>query len=373
MTSASPAGRAPGSIARRDHRDLRALLRDDGPFFTVLLPAPSQYPDAAHRLDVEWRNVRRRLVRDEPDEDAPADRDRSWEHVRWGDDELAVIDALMSTVPHDHGAAIAVLHAHRGATHLEFIDEPVHEATVDMGPLPRLAPIIESRQRALPHLVVETDLAGASITAFDGGDVVGSDAALGDTLHVHRGRPGGWSQRRSRQRAENTWEHDAHDVADAITDLAGRIDPELIAVAGDHRVISMIVGSLDRSWRERVVETSAGDVDSIAAEVVRRLSDLVASDIVRRSERLAEAIAAGRGCTGTDVTFDALAAGRVSMLLVHDDRREHDVTARPIAGFEAGVRVPDLAIALALRSGTDVVVVPRLAVLDGPLGGLLRW
>jgi len=364
MSSAREDARAPGSIVTRDHRDLRALLRDDGPFFTVLLPAPSHYPDAAHRLDIEWKNVRRRLA--DPS-------DRSTDGVRWVDGELAVIDTLMATVPHDHGAAIAVVHAHGGGTHLEFIDEPVHGATVTEGPLPRLAPIIESRQRALPHLVVECDRTGADITAFDGGDVIGGDTVLGETLHVHRGRPGGWSQRRFQQRAENTWEHNADDVAAAIADLAGRIDPELIAIAGDQRAASLIVGALTPPWRERVVEIGAGDPEGVADAVVRHLSDLVATDIVRLSERLAESIAVDRGCTGTEATLDALAAGRVSTLYVHDDRGERDTTRRPIAGFQAGVRVPDLAIALALRSGTDVVVVPRLALLDGPLGGLLRW
>jgi hypothetical protein len=346
------------------------LVRDDGPFFTVLLPAPSHFPDSAHRLELEWRNARRRLGRgDRADIGEPPSAD----DVPWSEGELAVVDALLAAVHHDHGAAIAVVHAYRGGTHLELVDGPIHAATVTEGPLPRLAPIIESRQGALPHLVVEIDGTGADIVAFDGGGLVDDSAVAGERARVHRGNPGGWVQRRSRQRREHAEEHDVSDVAAVVTDLARRTEPALIATSGDGRAVSALVDRLDGRWRERVVELPAGEPGDVADEIVRRLADLVAGDIARLSNRLADAMATGKGCTGTDATLDALAAGQVAMLFVHDDRRDEDTTERPIAGFGAGVRVPDLAVALALRTGTDVVVVPQLAQLDGPLGGLLRW
>jgi hypothetical protein len=94
-----------------------------------------------------------------------------------------------------------VFHAADGTTVAEFIDEPVGEALVSEGMLPRLALVLHARQRTVAHLLVEIDRAGADIHAFDGGKVLGRAQIEGDTEHIHRGHPGGWSHRRFQQHA----------------------------------------------------------------------------------------------------------------------------------------------------------------------------
>jgi hypothetical protein len=82
----------------------------------------------------------------------------------------------------------------------------------------------------------------------------------------------------------------------------------------------------------------------------------------------------GRATVDTAETLATLNEGRVATLLVHDDIDAVDeVTDTEIAGFPAGARTVDVAIAAALRSDADVVVVPQLAMMDGPLAAILRW
>jgi len=340
-----------------DTADLMPLVEHDGPFLTVMLPAPSRRADAAHRLEVAWKNARRQVVDD----------------GGWDDGDLGRVDEMIAEVPHHVGESFVAVRALDGPTHIEVLGEPLHEPIVTVGAAPRLAPVIESRQRAVPHLVVETDRTGADITAFDGGEVIGREVVSGDTEHIHRGHPGGWSQRRFQQRAENTWERNAGEVADEVASMSQRIAPRLVAVAGEVRARSLVLDSLPASLDADVVGLEAGDDAGIADELVRLLDDHVATGLRRWSERLSEALADGGAVATTDEVLGALEAGRVATLLVHDDRGASVVTQHTVAGVPAGVRVADLAIVLALRSGAEVVAVPRFASLDGPVAALLRW
>ncbi len=336
------------------HDDLRALVGAADWFFTAALPVPSDRTDSGHRFAVEWANARRELE-------------------GWDESELARADALIAGVDHDGGAALIVVLGRGGPSVVEFLDEPIRQPMVHEGPLPRLATLIEARARAIPHVVVETDRAGADLTAFDGGTAVGTETVDGDTEHIHRGHPGGWSQRRFQQRAENTWERNAHDIADAVAVLARKVDAKLVAVAGDVRAQTFVLDALPADMADLAVKIDAGSPAGIAEEVVRLLSDQVAANIVALADQLRTGLANGQATTDAEATMRAVVEGRVDTLLVHDDGSPEPVLVDDQGGFPAGARVVDAAIAAALRTDATIVVVPHLAVLDGPVAALLRW
>ncbi len=338
-----------------DHQDLRDLCAASDRFFTVALPAPSDQTDSEHRFEVEWANARREL--------AP----------RWDDVDLEAVDELLAGLSHREGAALIVIRGRGGPSAAEFLAEPVHHRMVHEGAVPRLAPLIEARARVIPHVVVEADRAGADLTAFDGTAVMATATVDGETKHIHRGHPGGWSQPRFQQRAENTWEHNAGDVADAVAVMARQIDARLIAVSGDVRAQTFVLEALPADVSDIAVKIDAGSSAGIADEVVRLLSDQVASHVVELADRFRTAHANGQATSDADATLDALAEGRVDTLLVHDDGAPEPVVGPDRPGFEADSRVVDVAIAAALRTDATVVVVPRLAILDGPIAALLRW
>ena len=321
--------------------DLRPLANAKGPFLTILLPAPSHHADAAERFSIRIKNALRYVSE------------------QWPVDDL---ERELNELPHDAGASVIVIRANDGTSHVEFIDDPV-DASVFEGDFPRLAPLIESRQRTIAHLVVEADRAGASLMAFDGGQVLTSEIVEGETHHIHRGHPGGWSQRRFQQRAENTWEENADDVAESAHELAARIDARLVAIAGPPRARSMVAAALADHVRndEYVIEEiEAGDVDGIAEAVTRLTANVAATDAKTIIERAKESMNTADGFDG-DV-LAALEAGRVETLLVHD---EGDTT-------NDGRHV-DACIARALDTGATIFVVPNVAALTDGVGAVLRW
>lgn len=335
--------------------DLRAIVDSAGPFITIGFPAPSNVEHAQHRVETHWKNVRRELS-----------------GSRWSPDELAEMDGVVADLRHDGGAGVVLVRSADGRTLVEFLNEPVDEFVVE-GDLPRLAPIIESRQRSLPHILVETDRAGADIHAFDGPVVLSTDQVEGDTEHIHRVQTGGWSQRRFQQRAENTWERNADDVAAAIGAVDERVQASMIFVAGDTRAQHLVVEALSESMRQRAVLIEAGSPEGIADEVVRLLSDHVARDIRGLVEQLRERSGTGTASTDADDVLECLSTGRVGHLLVNDDGSDAPVTDVAVGDVPAGVRVVDTAIAAALRSDAEITVVPKVAALDGPIAALYRW
>jgi hypothetical protein len=330
------------------HPDLRQLVDSDSWFATIALPAPSRTEDAARRLEVTWSNARRQLS------------------DRWSPERLAELDAVMADVEHDRGEAIVVVAAIDGPVLVEALDEPIHHLAVGEGPLPRLATVIEGRQRAIAHVVVETDRTGADIIAFDGASVIAEEQVEGDTEHIHRGRFGGWSHRRFQQRAENTWERNARDVASAVVELAERVDARVIAVAGEVRAQTLVLADLPGTAAERIVRLEAGDADGIASEVVRELATVVAEDVTELSRSLHGSDSNDRATIDADEVMRSLEAGRVEVLAVRDDGEDGPT-------LPDGTRLVDAAIAGALRTDAEIVVVPDVAVLDGPLAARLRW
>lgn len=336
--------------------DLRSLVEAEGPFLTVAFPTPSDVGDAQHRFDVEWKNARRHV-----------------DPSRWSPGDIADLDAIVSSLPHDGGASLVLIRAGDGSTLAEFLDDPVSESFVVESAAPRLSLVIEGRQRSIPHIMVETDRAGADIHTFEGGRVLGTDQVEGDTEFIHRGHPGGWSQRRYQQRAENTWERNADDVAAAIVEADRRVAAELIFVSGDVRARHLVLESLPEHVRRRTVLIEAGSPGGIADEVVRLVADHVARQVRELSQDVKERLGTGTASTDVAEVLAGLEAGSVKHLLVYDDGTDGPTTEHVVGGVPAGARVVDASIVAALRSGAEITVVPMLSVLDGPVAALHRW
>lgn len=330
------------------NEDLRALIESGEWFATIALPSPSRSADAAHRFEVEWSNARRSLSE------------------RWLSGPVERLDAVVGAVGHGDAEAVVIAAALDGDVLVETLAEPIRHRLAAEGPLPRLATIIEARQRTIAHVVVEADRAGADIIAFDGGSVIERDQVEGDTEHIHRGRFGGWSHRRYQQRAENTWERNARDVAETVAEMAMRVDAQLVAVAGDVRAQSLVIDDLPADVAPRVVALDAGDPAGIADEVVRELSTIVATEATELSRSLRAGCADGRATTDGDEVLRALTEGRVEVLAVHDDGSDGPTV-------DGGPRLVDAAIAGALRTDARIVVLPDVAVLDGPVAARFRW
>ncbi len=331
------------------------------------------------QLVARWRNAERSL--------------------RAQDATPASIDAIRDVVEDvdpSAGDTLAVFADAHGLRLRRSLPDPPARGVTRVDSLVYAAPLAEWAQSQVAHLVVLIDRVGADIVAFAGPDPLGSQELMGDTLHVHRGHPGGWSQRRFQQRAENTWERNARDVADEVGRLNRSLDAAAIIVAGDVRARSFFLQHLPDDARARVhqFDGARGTDDplgEIAEETVRTVATIVASRTRMVMERFVEE--RGRGglaADGAQATLSALGLGGVDTLLVHDDpdddRRawfgpEPKDVATSRAAIEAlgrpaqSGRLTDVALRAALLTGAGVRIVPGSgpnAPSDG-VGAILRF
>ncbi|MDZ7732729.1 MAG: Vms1/Ankzf1 family peptidyl-tRNA hydrolase [Acidimicrobiia bacterium] len=261
--------------------------------------------------------------------------------------------------------------------------------------LPALLPVIDHLDRSIRAVIVSIDRTGADIVLV-GGDEERGVTVEGDTEHIHRGQPGGWSQRRFQQRAENTWEHNAADVAAEVDRVAREGGVEIVTAIGDVRARTLLADHLSPATRELLHDVDGpgpGDPDArtralAAADHAR--ADWFAQRTVELLRQFDHALEHDKALEGVDTVFDVLRQGRVERLLVHpdldDDRRAwFDVASPTLAGATseelAGVatslldgRLNDAAVRAARGGGAAIEVVPQHGprAPAGGLGALLR-
>jgi peptide subunit release factor 1 (eRF1) len=266
-----------------------------------------------------------------------------------------------------------------------------------LGALPSFGPVLEWEQAAVPHIVVLADRVGADLAALTrAGDEWVTSVGPGDghDPELRRSAPGGWSQRRYQQRAENLWEERAKEVAQDLAGLAEKIGARLIVVAGDVRAVQLLEEALPEGVREivRNVEGSRaadGGLDALAEETVRLAATVAAEDTVACLGRLEEELGreGGLAVEGVEDTLAALAEARVDVLLVHDDPdddrqaffgpKANLVATGPDPLIDLAVEKPtsarlvDVAIRSALGTGAGVRIVPNVP-RDG-MAGFMRY
>lgn len=360
-----------------DTADLAELFAADGPFASVYLDASSTpVPDAGAQLDLRWRNVRRDLE----GAGAPA----------------GLLDAVEGAVAGDHagGDTLAVVAAGDRVLLRAHLPEPPARDVGVFGPLPAVGPLLEWEQSFVPHVVVTADRAGADIVAIGRAELLEERQVRGETEHIARSAPGGWSQRRFQQRAENTWEQNARQVADEVTEVVDAVGARLLLLSGDVRAVGFLrqhlPGRLEALTRvlERDGTTVEASIDDLADDVVRQVATVAAEDTVAllrefREERGQQ----DRAADGVPATVAALQMAQVATLLLHadpDDGRTAWFGPEPallalshdeLSGF--GVQAPvearlqDVLVRAALGTGAAVRIVPGATVTDG-VGAVLR-
>lgn len=348
----------------------------EGPFVTCWLPAIDANEDPAHRLRLEWRHARAQVP------DAPAG-------------AVAAIEAALSSERgHRDAHGLLLVAGPNGDVAGVQLTDHLAAARAWCDPLPRLAPALRARQQVVPHIVVVADRAGADIEVLDH-VADASDTVDGDTTHIHRGHPGGWSQRRFQQRAENTWERNAAGVAAEVDALADAVGARLVVVTGDSRAVGFLTEHATERLR-RVLHhvEGAGRSDrepfaEVADKVHRLEATLVASDLTSLLERFTAARQTDGAADGPERTLAMLSQSRVADLLVHDDPDDErtaafDRDSRQVAldpatlegiGLRPTVgRLVDVALWAAHATGADIHLVPAHGphAPSGSVGGLLR-
>lgn len=358
--------------------DLAQALADPGPFATVYLATPADIENAAQRSDVSWRNLRGELEEEGAAEEA-----------------VGAIDPLVPDA-HRFGSCLAAVATARGIRHVEYGPEPGAGDVGRWAALPLLAPIIEWRQTSPPFVVVLTDRTGAHLYAFrrEGPDVH-REAAGDEDPAITRTKPGGWSQRRFQERAENVWEQNAEEVAKATVRLAEQVRARLVVAAGETRALQLLRDSLPKEtvdileplegerWSDRTIDDLRDDVGGLVrAAADHDTAGLIGAwrEQVGRDDRATDGVAA---------TVASLSRSQADTLLLRDDladdrsawfgpdpsqlsSRAEDLATMGVDDPQQG-RLVDVLIRAALGTGAGVVVVPEEASPSEGVGAILRW
>lgn len=338
---------------------------------TVYLPSRSAVEDAADRLGIRQRNVGSELS-----------------DLGASSRLIDLVDRTLADYEHDEGAGLILVATPEEILVRQPTFRPIGHTAVHVGATPELLPALAATQNDQPHLAVLLDRVGADVwSRTDLGEAIGFQSVSGDELHVHRGHPGGWSQRRFQQRAENTWEANAKHVVDEVLG-GGNDQPAVVAVGGDVRAVGFFLEHVPDGIEILEVDGSrSADADAFLDEVDTAVRSWAATQLVHELDELSDAIGQGKGVAGPE-TLTFLSQGRIDRLYVVDDTF---ATGRPTSRFDftlpsvldeqsmstttqpTEAPTTEGAVALAVATGAEVVVVPSTgAGIDADVAGIGR-
>lgn len=352
----------------------------EGPVVSVYLSLAESGTGYGGEIALRWRALREELVE------------------RGADDaQLAPLDARVAAAAPCPRTLAAFVRA--GQLEEQEMEEFAGGDGAAVGPLPVVVPLLRWRQEWVPYVAVLTDRAGADLAAFRGaGPAVATETVIGPDDEIERNAPGGWeglAQPRYQHRAEDSWAHNAAEVADHVVKMVAEVEARLVLVAGDVRAVQELTDRLPEQVRhltEHVtagLEQGSGRVRMLPATVSTKVHEAAARRRVKAVEELEEAVGNKHLATGEEACAEALRRGAVARLVVEDrpgdDRwawvwadepQRIALSDAPVAEVPGAEQAPlrEALVRAAFAQGGEVVVVgPEDADLADGFGALLRY
>ncbi|MFE5405904.1 Vms1/Ankzf1 family peptidyl-tRNA hydrolase [Streptomyces sp. NPDC056580] len=317
----------------------------------------------------------------------------------------AVHDALTDVTPQENPAGL-VLFAAGGEVALTWrLSRPPQGPIAYWAPLPRLTPLLELAGQDPLCLVAYVDRTGADFELRGAAGPKDFGSVEGRQSPVHRTASGDWSQRHFQLKVENTWEHNAGEIAEALASAYEESGAELVVLVGDVRERPAVLERLPEPVREVTVATEHGGraPGSSSPALEEAIEQARQEHAHRRVEKALDRFRAGRSETGSradavegvPALVEAAQEHRIDTLLVRPDGLEltietwvgaapDQVTVRRADAETLGevdpvaVRADDALLRAAAATAADVLFVPPADVEEpdvpaGGLGALLRW
>lgn len=279
------------------------------------------------------------------------------------------------------------------AVHEQRLGGPAPDADiVDYTTPARVRPLLAWGQDRPPYVLVVTDRNGADLTMCAGGDQPAQVRTVkGSDDEIERNAPGGWSQPRYQQRAEDSWRHNAARVADEVAASADAVGAQVLILSGDVRAVQLLTTQLRVTtgtlvYRIAGSRTNDGSQGERPHHIDEILHDAAGIQTRRLLAQFREQLnPGGLSVNGSAETIAALTAGRVDTLLVSDVtgagveaevwfNATHEIYTERVAALTSlgPVRTGpllDVAVRSALVSGARVRVVDH-NVTGAPAGGI---
>ncbi len=341
---------------------LRPVCASQGPFATVVVDVSHDTEDAGHLAE-----LRRRAVRDQLSERGAPETVLEKIDTALADADPAVGEAGRALVVDERDILVDVPLA-----------SPPRADHVVWASVPDLLPVVNAVPEEVPTVVVRVDEEGGELLA------PGAEApqpVVGRTKPVHKVRGGAWSHRRMQARVEETWRHNATEVAARVDERVRADDARLLVIAGDPRSRARLRDALPEraaSVATEVPHSGGTDPAELSGAVAGAVDLLLDDDRRTAFARLVELLRKpeGRAVSGLAAVLAAAQAQAMETLFI-DPACVTDATAwvgpepAQLAATSAelgvlGVDAAQEAPAVAALVRAAVCADASLVVLDDP-------
>jgi peptide subunit release factor 1 (eRF1) len=359
-------------------RDLQSLGESSGPFVSLCLNTEAERELGPQELQTRWRGLRDQLA----DDSVP-------------DKALSLLDDVVDG-SHLKGDGLVAITSGEELAFRRFLSSPLPDS-IRSGALPHLLPLLDHGQEHPSYAVVLIDRTGAEIHVIH---EMGDDETFeieGEDDELRKVGPGGWSQRRFQNRAEDSWERNAEQVATELDRIVRSEGLDLVLTMGDVRAKAFLKDNAGQELAAVLHEVDTAPPTSDRLEEVRgEIEAAVAELTANRIEGTLERFAEERGqndlvADGMEATFAALRMSQVDTLLISREIEGQawfhrgdpmqgaiDKTVLDELGLDdiQDAAAEDVLVTFALATGASVSVIPDLGPESGPregVGALLRF
>ncbi|MEW2561656.1 baeRF2 domain-containing protein [Streptomyces griseorubiginosus] len=365
---------------------LHPLYEHQGPWASVYVGTPPRTEDAPHERHLAAVAVARELSTQGADEDTCVAVREALEELRH------------SSEP--HGRAVF---ARAGEV---VLDPPLTRSpdadVIRWGTLPHTAPLLELAGEDPVCVVAYVDRKGADFELRGALGREDAGSVTGKQWPVHRTSTADWSERHFQLRVENTWEHNAAEIADALAVCQEETGADLLILVGDEREKRSVHDRLPKRLHDLVVEAEHGAGSRLLDEDVERART---GQVRQRAERELERFLAARApgedgrpgaVEGVPALVEAAREHRIDELLIRPDGPDahrtvwigEDPDQLAVRRTELKIlgeqnswsaRADDALIRSAVATGAPALSVTPAdgaSAEDAPVGGLgalLRW
>ncbi|PKW11077.1 hypothetical protein SAMN05428944_1712 [Streptomyces sp. 1222.5] len=276
------------------------------------------------------------------------------------------------------------------------------QGLVHWGTLPHVTPLLDLAGEDPVSLVAYIDRTGADLELRSALLHEEAGQVTGRQWPMHRAKSSDWSERHFQLKVENTWEHNAREIAGALADCQEETGADLLLLCGDDRECRAVHEQLPGHLRDRTVETEHGrgsrllpqEVDDIRARHVR---ERVLAEVDQyRAARVPDEERRAAACEGVPQLIEAAREHRLAELLIRPDapdtHRQVWISEDPDQLAARRTELKDLGERQSWPARADDALVRAAVVTDAPvfsltpvleetgdevpaggMGALLRW
>ena len=183
---------------------------------------------------------------------------------------------------------------------------PRHESS-SFGPVPRLMEVVRGLDGKETHAVVRLDREGADIEVIDpSGAIVTATDVTGEHDELRKVGVGGASQRRFQARAEDSWKHNANQIAAELDRLVRHLRLGVVFLEGEEHMASYLLEQASGPTAELLVRLDTGGRAATSETAEARPGCGAGPAPCPRDARLLERFGDAKGAGSTVEGWDAV-------------------------------------------------------------------